>query len=89
MAGLVGRRDWDDDVMALYKTLYDEICGNGFEVNLYNAATMPLGLFPFRQSSTSWRDGASWVWDPDEFREIADDLRAELLAEGWTLPPRA
>jgi hypothetical protein len=31
---------------------------------------------------------ASWVSDPDEFREIADDLRAELLDEGWGPPPK-
>jgi hypothetical protein len=85
MAGFVGRRDWDDDVMTLYSTPYDEICGNGFEVNLYNAATMPLGLFPYRQGSTSWREATSWVWDTEEFREIADALRANCRTRAGRL----
>jgi hypothetical protein len=88
MAGLVGRREWYDDVMELCNVLYDHTCDNGFTANLYNAVTMPVGLFPYRQSSTLWRDAASWVCDPDEFREIADDLRAELLDEGWRPPPK-
>jgi hypothetical protein len=37
MAGLVGRREWDDDVMELHNALYDDICDNGFTPNLYNA----------------------------------------------------
>lgn len=87
MAGVVGRREWDDDVHELYGVVYDEICGNGFEANLYNAATTPLGLFPFR-SSPGWRESLAWVWDPDEFSAIADDFRSLLLEEGWTPPAK-
>jgi hypothetical protein len=86
MAGVVGRREWDDDVNELCGVVYDEICGNGFEANLYNAATMPLGLSPFC-SSTGWREALAWVWDPDEFSAIADAVRYELQSEGWTPPP--
>jgi hypothetical protein len=42
LAGLLGRRGWDDDVQALHGAVYDEICGNGFDANLYNALTISL-----------------------------------------------
>ena len=48
--------------------LDDDICGNGFTANLYNAVTMPLGLFPFRTDQRLWRGRASWVWGLDGFR---------------------
>jgi hypothetical protein len=84
LAGLLGRHRWDDDVHALHEELYDELCSNGFEVNLYNALTIPLGVFPH---NGGWTDHARWVWDLDAFRGVADDFRAMLLEEGWTPPP--
>jgi hypothetical protein len=75
--------------MELHNVLYDDICDKGFTANLYNAVTMPLGLFPFRADQSFWRSVASWVWDPDEFRKLADDVRAQLIEEGWTPPPQA
>ena len=83
MAGMLGRHGWDDDVHALHEALYDELCSNGLEVNLYNALTIPLGVFPH---NGGWADHARWVWDLDSFREVADDFRAMLLEEGWTPP---
>jgi hypothetical protein len=41
--------------MELCNVLYDDICDNCFTANLYNAVTMPVGLFLYRQSSTLWQ----------------------------------
>jgi hypothetical protein len=85
IAGMVGRREWDDDVMALFETVYNDLCSNGFDANLYNTFTVPLCFMPWERS---WTNTARRVWDPDGFREVADDFRANLIDEGWKPPAK-
>jgi hypothetical protein len=73
MAGLVGRRAWDDDVQELCEAVYDAIPNEAFLLNLYNAITMPLAVFPPDRGSI--KDELSFAWDPEEFCEAAEELR--------------
>lgn len=52
MAGMVGRRESDDDVMALFETVNDDLCSNGFDANFYNTFTVPLCFTPWLRSRT-------------------------------------